>query len=101
VPAPAAVNVVKPAPTAPEAAVSPQSSKKSDENAKAAAKATPPPQAMKPAKGETTFPQLQAPPLPVSGDKQQRLAELLKRYKADEITPEQYHTERSKILEGN
>jgi hypothetical protein len=31
-------------------------------------------------------------------DKHQRLAELLRRYQADEITPLQYHTERAKIV---
>ena len=28
----------------------------------------------------------------------QRLAELLRRYQADEITPLEYHTERAKII---
>jgi hypothetical protein len=41
---------------------------------------------------------LERTPLPISQDKQDRLAELLKRYKADELTPEQYHAERAKIL---
>ena len=39
-----------------------------------------------------------SPESPLSADKQQRLAELLKKYRADEIGPEQYHTERAKIL---
>jgi hypothetical protein len=43
---------------------------------------------------------LQAPAAPVSQDKQQRLAELLRKYKADQLTPEQYHAERAKILES-
>jgi hypothetical protein len=30
--------------------------------------------------------------------KQARLADLLRRYQADEITPLQYHTERAKIV---
>ena len=41
-----------------------------------------------------------APPLPISPAKQAQLQGLLERYKADEITPEQYHTERAKILAG-
>lgn len=41
---------------------------------------------------------IEAPPLPISADKDQRLQELLKRYKADQLTPEQYQTERAKIL---
>lgn len=35
-------------------------------------------------------------PLPVGKDA--RLAELLRRYKADQITPQEYHTERARIL---
>jgi hypothetical protein len=41
---------------------------------------------------------LEAPPLPISADKGQRLQELLKKYKADQLTPEQYQKERAKIL---
>jgi hypothetical protein len=39
-----------------------------------------------------------APPLPIPATKQERLAELLQKYKADQITPEEYHTQRAKIL---
>jgi len=39
-----------------------------------------------------------AAPLPLSGSKEARLAALLVQYKADQITPEQYHQERAKIL---
>ncbi len=46
----------------------------------------------------SAFQPLEAPPLPISNDKQQRLKELLRKYKADEISPEQYHLERAKIL---
>jgi len=41
---------------------------------------------------------IEAPPLPISADKEQRLQELLKKYRADQITPEQYQAERAKIL---
>jgi len=34
----------------------------------------------------------------ITADKEQRLAELLRLYKSDQITPLQYHTERAKIL---
>jgi len=44
------------------------------------------------------LPGVQGPPLPISADKQKRLADLLGRYQADEITPAQYHQERAKIL---
>ncbi len=45
-----------------------------------------------------SFPPLQGPALPISADKQQRLQELLRQYKANEITPDQYHKERARIL---
>jgi hypothetical protein len=46
----------------------------------------------------TRFPPTEAPPVPFSADKQSRLAELLRKYQADELTPEQYHAERARIL---
>ena len=39
-----------------------------------------------------------AVPAPMLSDKEQRLAGLLRRYEADEITPMQYHAERAKIM---
>jgi hypothetical protein len=39
-----------------------------------------------------------APAIPVSMTKEMRLQALLARYKADQITPEQYHTQRAAIL---
>lgn len=41
---------------------------------------------------------LETPVSPLSGSKQDRLAELLRRYKADEVTPQEYHTQRAKII---
>src|SRR5208282_1151027 len=41
---------------------------------------------------------IQAPLLPISAAKEAQLQALLERYKADQITPGQYHTERAKIL---
>lgn len=41
---------------------------------------------------------LQAPASPLDAARQSQLAELLRRYRAEEITPEQYHTERAKII---
>jgi hypothetical protein len=38
------------------------------------------------------------PPPPFSGPKAGRLAELLRRYQADQITPEEYHKQRAAIL---
>jgi hypothetical protein len=49
-------------------------------------------------KGAPALKPLAGPPLPISAEKEQRLTELLQKYKADQITPEQYHTERAKIL---
>jgi len=41
---------------------------------------------------------LVAPALPISNSKEQRLQQLLEQYKADEITPLEYHTQRAKII---
>jgi hypothetical protein len=48
--------------------------------------------------GPLAFKPLEAPPLPVSVEKQQKLSDLLRKYKVDEVTPEQYHEQRAKIL---
>jgi hypothetical protein len=45
-----------------------------------------------------SFPPLQGPPSAVAPDKEQRLQELLRKYRADQITPEEYHQQRAKIL---
>jgi hypothetical protein len=39
-----------------------------------------------------------APPLPISASKDDRLKELLQKYQADQITPEEYHQQRAAIL---
>lgn len=41
---------------------------------------------------------LTAPALPISASKEQRLQQLLQQYKADQITPEEYHAQRAKII---
>jgi hypothetical protein len=51
-----------------------------------------------PAKGAPAFTPIQVPPPAISADKEARLAELLRKYKADQITPEEYHQQRAKIL---
>lgn len=38
------------------------------------------------------------PPTPLSGSKEERLGQLLKQYKADQITPAEYHEQRAKII---
>jgi hypothetical protein len=62
------------------------------------ARPAPPPQKHPVVKGQTQFPAIEGPPLPINADKQGRLNELLRKYRADEISPEQYHAERAKIL---
>ena len=52
----------------------------------------------KPAKAPQAFAPIQAPPPAISASKEARLAELLRKYKADEITPEEYHQQRAKVL---
>ncbi len=49
-------------------------------------------------KKPAAFKPIERPPPPISEDKAQRLTELLLKYKADEITPGQYQTERARIL---
>ena len=49
-------------------------------------------------KNAPAFPPIQAPPPTVSADKQQRLADLLRKDKAEELTPEEYHQQRAKIM---
>jgi hypothetical protein len=39
-----------------------------------------------------------APALPITASKEDRLAALLMKYKADQISPEEYHTQRAAIL---
>ena len=50
------------------------------------------------AKGAQAFPPLQGPAPAISADKEQRLQELLRKYKAEEISPEEYHQQRAKVL---
>jgi len=47
---------------------------------------------------EATYKPLEGPASPVNASQRQRLDELLSRYQADQVTPEQYHQERAKIL---
>ena len=51
-------------------------------------------------KGAPVLMPLPAPPLPISEEKHQALLQLLQKYKADQITPEEYHAGRAKILAG-
>ena len=51
-------------------------------------------------KGSSTLEPLKGPPSPLTPEKQSRLKDLLDQYMADQLTPEQYHAERAKILAG-
>jgi len=47
-----------------------------------------------------SFPSLEGPALPISAEKDQLLKDLLRKYRADELTPEEYQSQRAKILAG-
>ncbi|HNR71267.1 MAG TPA: hypothetical protein PLV05_01195 [Verrucomicrobiota bacterium] len=51
-----------------------------------------------PARAASALPQIEGPGAAISAEKQQRLDELLTQYRADQITPEEYHQLRAKIL---
>ena len=53
---------------------------------------------VKPEQAAAGLQPLMAPPIPISQAKEARLQELLKNYKADQITPEEYHKQRAAIL---
>ncbi len=84
-PAPAAV--VAPAPTTPAASTANP----------VATSPTKPSNATVPGK-EAGFTPIVAPPLPISATKEQQLDALLAQYKADLISPEEYHKQRAAIL---
>ncbi|HEV2455591.1 MAG TPA: hypothetical protein VGY98_15100 [Verrucomicrobiae bacterium] len=44
------------------------------------------------------FDNMTAPPLPISAEKQAELQNLLSQYMANQLTPEQYHEQRAKIM---
>ena len=83
----------------------PESHKKTKEVATQSSNPQPPP-APRPAPPQaalqpppvSTLPPLPAPPSPLSASKQQRLDVLLQQYRSDQITPQQYHDQRAKIL---
>jgi hypothetical protein len=58
----------------------------------------PNPPATVPANPSTQMTPINAPPLPISLSKEERLQALLRRYQQDQISPEQYHEQRAKIL---
>jgi hypothetical protein len=51
-----------------------------------------------PADGKMEFRPLEGPSSGLSASKQQQLSELLRKYRSDEISPEEYHSQRAKVL---
>ena len=51
-------------------------------------------------KTSSEFAPIIAPALPLSGVQQQKLLDLLAKYKADQISPEEYHHQRAAIISG-
>lgn len=51
-------------------------------------------------KTSAEFAPVVAPALPIGAGKQQKLVDLLAKYKADQISPEEYHRQRAAILNG-
>jgi hypothetical protein len=94
--APAPASAAAPAVAKPTPAVKPAPTEVPETTAVPAAQPEKPPK--KPTKAVLTFPTIPGPPPAISADKQQRLADLLRKYKADEITPEEYHQQRAKIM---
>ena len=45
-----------------------------------------------------TLPEMAAPPAPINTTKQQQLTDLLNKYRADQITPEEYQKQRADIM---
>lgn len=73
----------KPAPSAPMASQAPPAPRSAPERPKAV---------------KSSLPPLPTPPPAVSSSKEMQLQQLLQRYMDDQITPEQYHDQRAKIL---
>jgi hypothetical protein len=48
--------------------------------------------------GASSFAPMVAPPTSLSSSKEAQLADLTRRYKADQVTPEEYHKERAKLI---
>jgi hypothetical protein len=57
-----------------------------------------PKQEAKPKRGKKTPVPFEPPPLSANATKEERLADLLRKYKADQITAEDYHKQRAAIL---
>src|SRR5262249_53783094 len=77
-----------------EAAAQAELKRQAQEQSRAAGK----PKAIAKAKNPPGLAPIPGPPLPISAAKQERLSELLRRYQADEVTPEQYTPDGTKIL---
>jgi hypothetical protein len=101
-PTPVIVEMAKPAPTS--TTVAPANAEAYRTTEKVAAK---PKEASKPKEtpkakmaAVPALEPLPAPPSGLSASKEQRLGELLQQYRMDQITPEEYHKQRAKIMAG-
>ena len=56
------------------------------------------PPVTRPAVEPSGYVPLEAPAMPIAGTKEQRLQQLLQQYKADQITPKEYHEQRARII---
>jgi hypothetical protein len=84
-PSPAVVATPPPEPVAPEIKTIVTPPQKKPDNVNYAGK-------------ELNLKPIEAPSLPISADKEARLQALLAKYKADQVSPEEYHTQRAEIL---
>jgi hypothetical protein len=94
----AAAPAVAPAAAKPAPEAKPEVAKAQEPMAKPEAKPVAEKPPKKAVKGAQTFPPIQGPPPTITADKQGRLAELLRKYRAEQVTPEEYHQQRAKIL---
>jgi hypothetical protein len=88
-----------------QAAAAAEAKARAEEQKRVAAEAKTPKTKARKSKLETTteiqpapFAPLEFPPPAVPASKETKLADLLQKYRADQVTPEEYHTQRAKIL---
>ena len=93
------LNEIEAQPAAQQSQLAGQPSKPSAQSP-SVAESKPPRKLVRPAtfQSKLNFPALQGPPVNLTPEKQQQLNVLLEKYKADELTPEQYHAERARII---
>jgi hypothetical protein len=83
------------APKEPKPAPAPKPVKEAKQKKTKEVASAPAKQSVQPA---ASFKPMQGPDLGISNDKQQQLSDLLQKYRADQVTAEEYHQQRAKIL---